>query len=75
MEGRVADRDVGAARAAVAALRAAGAEGAVLGCTEIPLLLGPAAEAPDLVSPVALLAEAAVRTAAGIEAGAGAAAR
>jgi aspartate/glutamate racemase len=33
----------------------------VLGCTEIPLLLRDEAEAKDLVSPLALLAEAAVR--------------
>ena len=42
-------------------LRATPVDGVVLGCTEIPLLLGEAAEATDLVSPAALLAEAAVR--------------
>jgi aspartate/glutamate racemase len=41
-------------------------DGVVLGCTEIPLLLGEDAEAEDLVSPAALLAEAAVRMAIGI---------
>ena len=50
-----------AARAVVGALRAAGVDGVVLGCTEIPLLLGEAADAGDLVNPLALLAEATVR--------------
>ena len=36
-------------------------DGVILGCTEIPLLLGLAADAPDLLNPAALLAEAAVR--------------
>ena len=39
--------------------------GVVLGCTEIPLLLGEDADTKDLVSPAALLAEAAVRMAIG----------
>ena len=54
-----------AARAAVAAVRAVPVEGVVLGCTEIPLMLGEEAEAKDLLSPAALLAEAAVRAAIG----------
>jgi len=37
----------------------------VLGCTEIPLMLGEEALAKDLLSPAALLAEAAVRAAIG----------
>ncbi|HTO13042.1 MAG TPA: hypothetical protein VMQ51_15815 [Candidatus Binatia bacterium] len=37
----------------------------VVCCTEIPLLLGEEADAKDLVSPLALLAEAAVRFAVG----------
>jgi aspartate racemase len=61
MEGREGAVEVAAARAAVARLRAAGVDGVVLGCTEIPLLLGAEAEAEDLVSPLTLLAEAAVR--------------
>jgi aspartate racemase len=65
MEGRESDSDRGAARAAVDALRAAGADSIVLGCTEVPLLLQDAAEAPDVVNPAALLAEAAVRVALG----------
>ena len=52
-----------AARTAVQTLRALPVDGVVLGCTEIPLLLGEDAEAKDLVSPLALLAEAAVRRA------------
>ena len=48
-------------RAAVDGLRARGVDGVILGCTELPLLLGPEAEAPDLINPTQLLAEAAVR--------------
>jgi aspartate racemase len=61
MEGREAKEHTEAARAAVDELRARGANAVVLGCTEIPLLLGDEAEAPDLINPAALLAEAAVR--------------
>ena len=59
-EGRetVADHEV--ALAAVDALRAQGVDGVVLGCTEIPLLLGRKSEGGDLISPAAVLAEAAV---------------
>jgi len=39
------------------------ASGSVLGCSEIPLLLGNAAEADDLINPAQLLAEAAVAVA------------
>ncbi|HVG76927.1 MAG TPA: aspartate/glutamate racemase family protein [Patescibacteria group bacterium] len=60
-EGRESPADSAAARAAVGALRTAGVDGIVLGCTEIPLLLGEAGEAGDLVNPLALLAEATVR--------------
>ncbi len=65
MEGGEGPAETDAARAAVATLRAAQVDGVVLGCTEIPLLLGEEAEATDLVSPLALLAEAAVRFAIG----------
>ena len=60
MEGRedAASRDL--ARSAVAAMRSRGVEGVILGCTEIPLLLGDGAVAPDLLNPAQLLAEAAV---------------
>jgi aspartate racemase len=42
-------------------LRALSVDAVVLGCTEIPLLLGDESEAPDLINPAALLADAAVR--------------
>ena len=61
MEGRDGAAEAEGARAAVATLRAAPVDGVVLGCTEIPLLLGDAAESKDLLSPLALLAEGAVR--------------
>jgi aspartate racemase len=64
-EGREGPADTEAARAAVAAVRAVPVEGVVLGCTEIPLMLGEEALAKDLLSPAALLAEAAVRAAIG----------
>ena len=48
------------AREAVAALRARQVDGIILGCTEIPLLLGAAAAAPDMLNAAQLLAEAAV---------------
>jgi aspartate racemase len=57
MEGRVFDNT---AEDAVAVLRQRGVDGIILGCTEIPLLLGNPDE-PDLISPLALLAEATVK--------------
>ncbi|HEX9822043.1 MAG TPA: amino acid racemase [Methylomirabilota bacterium] len=63
MEGRDGAVEAAAAGAAVDVLRAGPGAGVVLGCTEIPLLLGGEAEAGDLVNPAALLAEAAVRLA------------
>jgi aspartate racemase len=60
-EGREGAGDRAAARAAVASLRAQKVDGIVLGCTEIPLLLANDDAAEDLISPLALLAEAAVR--------------
>jgi aspartate racemase len=68
MEGREGAAETKAARAAVDTVRARGVDGVVLGCTEIPLLLGDDAQSPDLVNPVALLAEASVRLAVGDEA-------
>jgi aspartate racemase len=65
MEGADDDSHRSAARAAVEAVRRAGAQRTVLGCTEIPLLLGGQAEADDLINPAQLLAEAVVRLAAG----------
>lgn len=63
MEGRETDEHRLAARMAIEAVRKAGAGVTVLGCTEIPLLAGAAAEAPDLVNPSELLARAAVEAA------------
>jgi aspartate racemase len=63
MEGADGPAERAAAHDAVAALRGAGADGIVLGCTEIPLLLGEGGEADGLINPLALLAEAAVRLA------------
>lgn len=61
MEGTDGKEDTEATRAAVGALRARSVEAVVLGCTEIPLLLRDESDAADLISPAALLAEAAVR--------------
>jgi aspartate racemase len=65
MEGREGKEHTEATREAVDVLRAREVDAVVLGCTEIPLLLGEEAEAPDLLNPAALLAEAAVRYAIG----------
>jgi aspartate racemase len=56
-EGRENDQARAAAQNAVDALRAQNADGIILGCTEIPPLVNPA---PDLLSPLEHLAEAAV---------------
>jgi aspartate racemase len=63
MEGRTIEAHREAARAAISSVRDAGAAVIVLGCTEIPLLLGPEAEREDLVNPAQLLARAVVRRA------------
>jgi aspartate racemase len=63
MEGRDDADSAGDARAAVASLRARGVDGVILGCTEIPLLLGQSADEADLINPAQLLAEAAVQAA------------
>jgi aspartate racemase len=60
MEGREGVADHEAALQAVDVVRGQRVDGVVLGCTEIPLLLGRKSEAGDLISPAALLAEAAV---------------
>lgn len=65
MEGRDGDAERAAAAAALASVRERGAAQTILGCSEIPLLLGDAAIADDLVDPVQLLAEAAVAAAMG----------
>jgi aspartate racemase len=61
MEGREGKEESEAARAAVGDLRARSVDAVILGCTEIPLLLGDDADAPDLIHPAALLADVAVR--------------
>jgi aspartate racemase len=61
MEGSDDAGSAAAAHDAVAYLRGKGVDGIILGCTELPLLLGEAADGPDLVNPSQLLAEAAVR--------------
>lgn len=60
MEGREDEASRRLATEAIAALRARGVDGIILGCTEIPLMLGASADAPDLLNPAQLLAEAAV---------------
>ena len=62
MEGRD-NAESAAAREAVAALRARGVDGVILGCTELPLLLRESADVADLIHPAQLLAEATVRAA------------
>jgi aspartate racemase len=61
MEGRADEWAGEQAQRAVAALRARGVDGIILGCTEIPFLMQGQLDAPDLLNPIALLAEAAVR--------------
>ncbi len=60
-EGRNADAEEGHGRRAVAELRSRGTDGIILGCTEIPILLRGERHAQDLLDPLPLLAEAAVR--------------
>jgi aspartate racemase len=61
MEGRDDDRQCAVAHDAVNILRAHRVDGIILGCTELPFLLRKEAEAPSLINPLPLLAEAAVR--------------
>jgi len=61
--GRAGPADGAAVSSAVETLRGRGVDGIILGCTELPLLLGEEAGAPDLINPAQLLAEAAVRRA------------
>lgn len=63
MEGRDNSDSASAAREAVAELRAKHLDGILLGCTELPLLLGPDADAPDLLNPGEFLAHTAVEAA------------
>ena len=61
MEGRTGPESSAVAREAIDTLRGRGVDGVILGCTEIPLLLGEATDAPDLINPAQLVAEATVR--------------
>lgn len=63
MEGRESEEHRAVARRALETLRGRSIEGAILGCTEIPLLLGEAGVDTDLLNPLQLLAAAAVRAA------------
>ncbi len=62
-EGRDNKESCAVAQYSTDALRRRGADGVLLGCTEIPLLLERRADATDLINPIQLLAEAAVREA------------
>jgi aspartate racemase len=64
-EGRDSKESCAVAQYSADALRRRGADGVVLGCTEIPLLLERRADATDLINPIQLLAEAAVLAAIG----------
>lgn len=61
MAGQEDDASRATALEAVETLRERHVDGTILGCTEIPLLLGEHAEASDLINPARLLAEAAVK--------------
>ncbi len=62
-EGRDNKESSAVALYCVDALRKRGVDGVLLGCTELPLLLHERADATDLINPIQLLAEAAVREA------------
>jgi aspartate racemase len=64
MAGQDDESSTAAALEAVETLRKRDVDGIIMGCTEIPLLLGERAKAADLINPAWLLAEAAVRNAA-----------
>lgn len=61
MEGRDDTESAATAHEAIKTLRARKVDGIILGCTEIPLLLGENSVETDLVNPSQLLAEAAVK--------------
>lgn len=63
MEGRSDAASVAIASSAVADLRSRGAEGVILGCTELPFLIREADEDASLINPLQLLAEHAVNIA------------
>ncbi len=60
MEGRENADSASAARRGVDEVRGRSVDGIILGCTEIPLLLGDEANAPDLVNPLDMLVHAVV---------------
>jgi aspartate racemase len=64
-EGRVGPGERETAAEALRYLRARGADGIIPTCTEFPFALGEHMDAPDVLNPVQLLAEAAVRAALG----------
>ena len=61
MEGRDDADSVHAAREAIDELRGRHVDGIIFGCTELALLLGDRALAPDLINPLELVADAAVK--------------
>jgi aspartate racemase len=61
MTGQSGPAETAIALEAVNTLRAKSVDGIILGCTEIPLLLNDSSNAPDLINPLQLLAEAAVK--------------
>lgn len=63
MEGRETDVDRSVALEAIGQLRKQGVDGIIPGCTEIPFLLGEEMNASDMVNPLEVLAERAVREA------------
>ncbi|MBK7143422.1 MAG: aspartate/glutamate racemase family protein [bacterium] len=63
MAGIETDADRMAVRNGAEQLRARGVDGMILGCTEFAFLYGEGTDAPDLINPAQLLAEAAVRKA------------
>jgi aspartate racemase len=63
MEGRDDEGSRRLGEEAVETLRARGVDGVILGCTELPILLPLLADAPDIINPAELLAEATVRLA------------
>jgi aspartate racemase len=60
MEGAAGEGEEAIAQEAMDRLRADGADGIILGCTELPLLLPGQVEADDLINPAQLLARAVV---------------
>ncbi len=63
MEGRDDDEARRIVREAVAAVRDGDVDGVLLGCTELPVLLGTRGDEPDFIHPAQLLADAAVELA------------